>query len=135
MHDLSDGMAFVGFSSVPNAISALSTTTTQLRSLDGREYVEVGASQLKLVHPVKVLFDAPLGEFTGDMQVDGLITGKNGLAVTAGSNGAAISGDLAINSGTITITGGDITADGISLKSHLTSGVTPGTGTSGVPVA
>lgn len=133
MHDLSDGMAFVGFSSTPNAITGFSTAATQLRSLAGDEYVEVGSGELKLVHPTKVLIDSPLAEFTGAATVAGLITGSNGLAVTAGTNGASLSGDLAITNGMITITGGDITADGISLKTHVHGGVTTGTGTTGAP--
>lgn len=41
MHNLSDGFAFVGFRSKPQAISGLSTTSAQLRNSDGTSVVEV----------------------------------------------------------------------------------------------
>jgi len=44
MHDLSDGFAFVGISSVPRVISAISTTRAQLRSNDGQAFVELDPS-------------------------------------------------------------------------------------------
>lgn len=47
----------------------------------------------------------------GNMTVDGLLTYKNGIAGKGGSNGNAIQGN-------INITGGDVNADGIGLKSH-----------------
>lgn len=49
-HDLSDGMAILGFRSKPRALSNVSTTSTQLRSDDGETYVELdpAAGSLKL---------------------------------------------------------------------------------------
>lgn len=44
MHDLSDGFAFVGVSSVPRVISAISTTRAQFRSNDGQAFVELDPS-------------------------------------------------------------------------------------------
>lgn len=41
MHDLSDGFAFVGVSSVPRVISAISTSRAQFRSNDGQAFVEL----------------------------------------------------------------------------------------------
>lgn len=43
-------------------------------------------------------------------------------------------GKVKINNGDIEVTNGDIIADGISLKTHKTSLVEPGTGQSGVPI-
>lgn len=139
MHDLSDGFAYVGFSSVPNVESGISTTTTQLRALDGSHYVEVGSGQIKLVHPTKVLVDSPLTEFTGDGQIDGnllvkqLISGQNGMSVSAGTNGSSVDGGFSVTNGGVAVTGGDVTADGISLKTHVHGGVTTGTGTTEAP--
>jgi len=48
MHDLSDGFALLGFRSVPRALSAISTSATQLRSDDGATFVEVGAGEITL---------------------------------------------------------------------------------------
>jgi phage baseplate assembly protein gpV len=55
----------------------------------------------------------------------GAITGQGGMAVSGGS-GATVAGNLAVS-------GGDVSADSISLKNHLTTGVQPGSGTSGKP--
>lgn len=41
MHDLSDGFAFVGFTSAARHLGGLSTTKTQLRSNDGATYIEL----------------------------------------------------------------------------------------------
>lgn len=41
MHDLSDGFVFAGVRSQPRALSAVSTSTTQLRSDDGAAYVSI----------------------------------------------------------------------------------------------
>lgn len=44
MHDLSDGFVMLGFRSVPNVISAISTTSAQLRTDDGAAYVGVNSA-------------------------------------------------------------------------------------------
>lgn len=41
MHDLSDGFGFVGISSLPRVISAISTSRAQLRSNDGDAFIEL----------------------------------------------------------------------------------------------
>jgi phage baseplate assembly protein gpV len=38
-----------------------------------------------------------------------------------------------IASGTVNVTGGDVVADGISLKTHTHGGVQPGSGSTGAP--
>jgi len=43
MHDLSDGMVFVGFGSKPNIISGISTDTVQIRLNDGSDFIELAA--------------------------------------------------------------------------------------------
>ena len=60
-------------------------------------------------------YDSPQHNFTG-----GPITMDHTLTVTDSTG--------------IVVTGGDVKADTISLKTHRTSGVTPGGGTSSVPV-
>ena len=64
-------------------------------------------------------------ETDGTTLSKGAITGQGGMAVSGG-NGASVAGNLAVS-------GGDVTADSISLKNHLTTGVQPGSGTSGKP--
>lgn len=62
---------------------------------------------------------------TGTLNVTGALVAAGGLAV-AGGNGATVQGSL-------TTTGGDISADGISLKEHEHGGVTTGNGVTGAP--
>lgn len=64
---------------------------------------------------------------TGKLTVTGLITGSGGLAISGGGGGAAakITGSLE--------TTGDVTAAGISLDSHVHSGVQGGSSTTGGP--
>lgn len=64
---------------------------------------------------VALNYDAPAHHFTG-----GPITMDHTLTVTDSTG--------------VVVTGGDVKADTISLKTHRTSGVTTGGGTSGVPV-
>lgn len=50
------------------------------------------------------------------------ITGQGGMAVSGGS-GASVTGNMSISSGDVTVTGGDMSADGIGLKTHTHTGV------------
>lgn len=65
--------------------------------------------------PVSISYDAPQHHFTG-----GPVSMDHKLTVTDAAG--------------IEVVGGDVKADTISLKNHRTSGVTPGGGTSSVPV-
>jgi len=47
-HDLSDAMVLVGFRSTPRALQNASTNSVQLRSDDGKNFVEVGINGVKL---------------------------------------------------------------------------------------
>ena len=66
-----------------------------------------GAATLKAA---SVKIDAPTVELTGALKVAKLITGTGGMAISGGS-GAAVTGDIKVS-------GGDVTADGISLQNH-----------------
>lgn len=81
-----------------------------------------GAATLKAA---SVKIDAPTVEITGALKVANLITGTGGMAISGGS-GAAVTGDIKVS-------GGDVTADGISLQSHTHGGVQGGSGTTGKP--
>ncbi len=65
-----------------------------------------GSVELKAA---SVKIDAPV-EITKTLKVDGLITGQGGMMVSGGS-GASVTGSM-------TVTSGDVVADGISLKNH-----------------
>lgn len=107
MHSLSDGFALMGTSSQPHVIENLSTSTTQLRSDDRSTYVELDAAGqvLNFVAPGGCNFTTPEATFTGK--------------VTAQQD--------------IKSTSGDVLAGTVSLKNHLTTGVTSGTSLSGKP--
>jgi len=54
---------------------------------------------------------------------------QSGIIINGGGHPIAISG-----ASTVTVTGGDVIADGISLKTHKHGGVTAGAAQTGVPV-
>jgi hypothetical protein len=55
MHDLSDCFVMVGPRSLPNVLSAVSTSTVQLRSDDGQAYIEIaGGHVVNIVTPSDV---------------------------------------------------------------------------------
>lgn len=68
---------------------------------------------------------APDTNVNGKLTVTGLITGKGGMAISGGS-GATVNGDLAVSNG-------DVSADDISLKSHVHGGVQSGGSTTSIP--
>jgi hypothetical protein len=59
----------------------------------------------------------------------GIVLSMNGQNLTVNLAG----GGMAVNNGTITVTGGDVIADGVSLKTHLTTEVQSGGALSGPP--
>lgn len=99
MHDLSDGFALVGPWSQKTKISNVSTTTTQLRSDDGKNYVEIDSASKKAT----------------------TVIGGTSIIVDDGSNTVFVKGTLKV-SGPITsggeITAGVGTADTVTLQHH-----------------
>lgn len=71
--------------------------------------------------PSLVTIDSPQTTVTGKMNVQGLFTYEAGMVGSGGSGATA-----SIN-GSINVTGGDVTADGISLKQHTHPGDSGGT--------
>ncbi len=126
MHDLSDGFANVGIRSQPRVISGISTTSTQLRSDDGVNYVDVKEGHITLTSTATVTINAPATTVTGTLTVDGLLTYQNGLAGTGGGPGTTITGN-------IVQTGGVLSSNGTILHTHTHSGVTTGAGNTGAP--
>ncbi|MBC7074655.1 MAG: hypothetical protein H5T98_01005 [Syntrophomonadaceae bacterium] len=106
MHDLSDGFAVLGFSSVPRVIGNISATSTQLRSNDGAEYVEVGPGEVTLS--------------AANVNVNAS-TAANLTAPNINLNGK-------VNNST---SGGTI--GGITINTHTHGGVQPGSGTTAGP--
>lgn len=103
-HSMQDAMFMPGFRSIPGAVSGFANDGVRLRNKAGSQFVW--------------------------LKGDNTISMQNG----AGSFELRADGSFLINGLTITAAGDVITADGISLNQHRTSGVTSGTQTSGVPV-
>jgi hypothetical protein len=113
MHDLSDGFAFLGPTSQPHVIANYSTTTMQIRSDDGGLVMDFNPSNHNLTITTSGDIDTTSTNFS--------ITGK--LTVT---------GDTDIK-GNVTTTG-TLKNNGLLVGStHTHGGVTPGSGTTGVP--
>lgn len=106
MHDLSDGFALLGFSSVPKVINNISTSATQLRSDDGSTYVEVGASEITL-NAANVNINASTSATVTAPQIN--LDGKVNNSVAGGTIG------------------------GITVNTHVHGGIQPGTGTTQGP--
>lgn len=68
---------------------------------------------------------APNTNVDGKLTVTGLITGQGGMAISGGS-GATVDGNFAVSNG-------DVSADDISLKSHVHGGVESGGSTTSTP--
>lgn len=115
MHDLSDGFVLLGFRSKPRVIGNISTAAAQLRTDDGAAFVEVNSS----THAINATTS---GVAT--------VSAQGGITLTAPL--VTINGDVKVN-GKVDTTG-DVTAGTISLMTHKTSLVMPGTGTGGAPV-
>lgn len=140
-HDLSDGFALMGVMSKPKVIPAISTKTAQLRSDDGKTYVELDPAG-------KVTIEAPAGVVI-HTNADCVINAAKNVQVTAdhiemtAPSGVQINADVIINGnisttlgeenggGNMTIAGtihanGDVTAGNISLQNHTHGGVQSG---------
>lgn len=89
MHDLSDGMFIPGIRSQPRVLSGIPTDAVQLMADDGSAYCRISEAQLTLKHPTKVLVDSPDAEFSGNVKIDGEITGGGSQAVRLADGSAS----------------------------------------------
>lgn len=80
--------------------------------VSGNVSVEVGGNADIKAASVKI--DAPKTEITGELLVQKQIVGKGGMAVSGGG-GSSVEGNFSV-------TQGDVTSDGISLKGHTHRG-------------
>jgi hypothetical protein len=89
------------------------------------------AGEMIVQAPGGIRFETPSVENLGTLTNQLFITGNQGLNIggvhPATGTGSKVTGNFSVVSG-------DVTADSISLKSHVHSGVQPGGGNSGVPV-
>jgi hypothetical protein len=109
MHDLSDGFVLPGPFSQAQKISAISTSTAQLRSNDGSTYVELdpNGKVVNVVAPGGMTLTTPVVTITGVINVEN----QQGAA-----NASMMSGNMTT---TGTVTGQtDVVGGGKSLKDH-----------------
>lgn len=120
-HNMQDAMFLPGFRSQPNALPSFQNNGVRLRNKAGTQFVW-------LKNDNSISMDNGVAKF--DVLADGTTLMQNG----AGSFQLQADGTFLINGLKITPDGNVITAAGVNLNTHRHSGVTPGSGTSGVPV-
>lgn len=119
MHDLSDGFAFIGPMSQPNVIPDIETNVAQLRTDDGKAYLQMNPT----TYDVDLLTPGN-ATATVDKNVTATVKGNVDAQITGTMTGSAaswhITGDITVN-GSITTTG-DVVAAGVSLDNHTHTG-------------
>jgi phage baseplate assembly protein gpV len=108
-HSLSHGFAQLGYRSNPKALSNVSESATQIRSDDGNTSISLSGE----------------GGVSVDTDKSVAVSAASGVSITGGAGNVSFTGKLIVN--------GDIELNGISLKDHKHTGVTPGGGTSTGP--
>jgi phage baseplate assembly protein V len=91
-----------------------SSTNTLTVSVSGNGNVVVNCLVATINAPTSVTLNTPETHMTGNVQVDGNLGVTGAMAV----QGQGASGAVSTFAGSIQITGGDVKADGIGLKSH-----------------
>lgn len=71
IHDISDGIAFVGIRSNPRALASVSTNAVELRADDNSSKISMGGGQLNIVAPNGVNITTPQVTVSGDVVAGG----------------------------------------------------------------
>lgn len=128
--DMSDGFYVGGFwGKTPTTFVHLEESGNIV--ITGPKTVTVNTEVATVNASESAKVDSPKVTITGDTKIEktltvvGKITGTGGMAVSGGS-GASVVGNMKITSG-------DVTADAISLKSHVHGGVQSGPATTAQP--
>ena len=120
-HSMQDAMFLPGFRSQPNVLPDFQNNGVRMRNRGGTQFVW-------LKNDNSISMDNGVARF--NVLADGTTLMQNG----AGSFQLQADGTFLINGLKITPDGNVITAAGTNLNTHRHGGVTPGSGTSGVPV-
>lgn len=116
MHDLSDGFAIPGPTSVPNTVTNVSSTNAQLRTKDGTSYLEITPSgQITVKAPGGFIVQGNM-HVTGSSIFDGTVNATGDVIVSGNITGTTVKEGL------------------IQLGTHKHGGVSTGTGDSGGPI-
>nr|DAH90059.1 MAG TPA: central spike protein [Caudoviricetes sp.] len=122
--DMSDGFYIGGFLNGGGNTKIVFDQNGSI-SIIAPESVNVQCKTAVVKADESVSLQTPQTNMSGNLTVDGLITGKGGMTISGG-NGATVQGDIAV-------TGGDVTADSISLKGHVHGGVESGGSNTSTP--
>jgi hypothetical protein len=107
-HDPQDAFFLPGFRSLPNALPAFQNNGIRLSNLTGSQFAW--------------------------LKQDGSIFVENGAGfIRLGADGTVNINGVTIDTASLVTTPNDVKAGTISLKTHRHTGVTPGSGTSGIP--
>lgn len=123
MHDLSDATCSVGQISQPNRIKNVSTTSAQLRTIDGSTYIDLNPStkKIKIVAPGGLDVQTPQADFSAAVTIHGLLTWMGGMV------GSIVSGTAAKITGAIEFFG-TLKSNGKDIgDTHTHGGVQHGT--------
>lgn len=120
-HNMQDAMFLPGFRSQPNVLPDFQNNGVRMRNRAGTQFVWLKSDN-------SISIDNGVARF--NLRPDGTTMMQNG----AGSFQLLADGTFLINGLKITTDGNVITAAGTNLNTHRHGGVTPGSGTSGVPV-
>ena len=119
LHDLSDGFALMGFSSLPHAIPNLASDAVMMRTLDGSAYFKLDQAGQMTIKGTQLTIQCPV-------VVEQLLTYQAGLSGTGSAAGTTISGNISHS-------GGELSSNGVALHAHQHSGVKAGGDCSGGP--
>lgn len=109
---LDDGFAQVGWNNLPTAVASYHADHSQWRNANASQVISLNDDgTITLTSPIKVTIDSPEVEVTGNLLVQGNITGKAAAIITGAISAAsaALVGALASASAAI---------GGISMTSH-----------------
>lgn len=132
-HAVVDAVAFVGLipfnlgTAAENATDVLITYAGNNVRLKPGGAIEIEAAGSVTVISPQVTINAAETDVTGNLTVAGLTTTGGIVSQGTVGGGATITGN-------VVVFGGDVTADGISLKTHVHGGVQAGGGNTGGPI-
>lgn len=119
LHDLSDGFALMGFSSLPHVIPNLANDAVMMRTLDGSAYFKLDQAGQMTISGTQLTIQCPV-------VVEQLLTYQAGLSGTGSAAGTTISGNISHS-------GGELSSNGVTLHAHRHGGVAAGGDLSGGP--
>lgn len=131
LHSLSDGMCFVGISSIPNVVENYNTDNFQIRNAEGDTIIDISPDKvitldangvsitinqdgnITMEASTQVTVNTPLAEFSDNVLINGdlEVVGSTTLSSTVTSNGTDIS-DTHSHSGSPTAPNGPVTNTG-----------------------